>query len=241
MLTVMFGVKKYQHYMVGRHTIIKTNHASLKWLTATKDTEGQLTRWIQYLDMFNHTIVHHAGRQHSNTDGLSRLPLGGHCDRVTTQSEDSPETERWRVAQANDGLLARVRRWRGGEEMGDLRRDCPGVCAYAAQLERLEERQGLLTRRWIPPTGPELYQTCVPNCLKEEAMRACHGAGLQGHFGVRRTVAKCQTMFYWPDYWRDLTAFIAECIACARRKSPPIKARAPMGHVPASQLWIIGL
>ena len=52
----------------------RTDHKSLVWLHRFKDTEGMMARWLHTLQQFQFSIVHRAGRDHSNTDGLSRVP-----------------------------------------------------------------------------------------------------------------------------------------------------------------------
>ena len=54
--------------------VIRTDHKSLVWLHRFKDTEGMMDRWLHTLQQFQFTIVHRAGRDHSNADGLSRVP-----------------------------------------------------------------------------------------------------------------------------------------------------------------------
>ena len=53
-----------------------------------------MARWLHTLQQFQYTIVHRAGRDHSNVDGLSRVPTSpcGQCTRVDTavEVEDQP-------------------------------------------------------------------------------------------------------------------------------------------------------
>ena len=53
--------------------IVRTDHNSLFWLLGLKNTEGQLSRWIQELSQFDMVIVHHHGSQHMNVDALSPI------------------------------------------------------------------------------------------------------------------------------------------------------------------------
>ena len=60
---------QFRSYLRGARFIIRTDHKSLVWLHRFKDTE-------------RFTIVHRAGRDHSNADGLSRVPTSP-CGRCT--------------------------------------------------------------------------------------------------------------------------------------------------------------
>ena len=50
------------------------DHKSLVWLHRFKDTEGIMARWLHTLQQFQFSIIHRAGREHGNADGLSRAP-----------------------------------------------------------------------------------------------------------------------------------------------------------------------
>ena len=56
-----------------------------------KDTEGMMAQWLHTLQQFQFTIVHRAGRDHSNADGLSRVPTSpcGQCTRVDCSRVDT--------------------------------------------------------------------------------------------------------------------------------------------------------
>ena len=47
--------------------------------------------WLHTLQQFQFSIVHRAGRDHSNTDGLSRFPASpcGQCTRVDCPQVDT--------------------------------------------------------------------------------------------------------------------------------------------------------
>ena len=55
-----------------------------KYVHRFKDTEGMMARWLHTLHQFQFTIVHRAGCDHGNADGLSRAPTDPcrQCTRV---------------------------------------------------------------------------------------------------------------------------------------------------------------
>ena len=71
-------------YLCGAKFTLRTDHKSLVWLHRFKDTEGMMARWLHTLHQFQFTIVHRAGRDHGNADGLSRAPTDPcrQCTRV---------------------------------------------------------------------------------------------------------------------------------------------------------------
>ena len=66
--------RHFKHYLLGRPFTLRTDHNSLIWLLWFKNIEGQLSRWIEGLAVYNMEIVHRPGQDHVNADGLSRIP-----------------------------------------------------------------------------------------------------------------------------------------------------------------------
>ena len=104
LLAIIFGLKKFRHYLLGRRVLIRTDHAALKWVMHFKDPEGQVARWIQIMDTFDYEVQHRPGKLHGNADGLSRVPCRQcghgegedslHCRVMTTrQSQESMKGE----------------------------------------------------------------------------------------------------------------------------------------------------
>ena len=75
---------QFRSYLRGARFTIWMDHRSLVWLHRFKDTEGMMAGWLHTLQQFQLPIVHRAGRDHSNADGLSRVPASpcGQCTRV---------------------------------------------------------------------------------------------------------------------------------------------------------------
>jgi len=69
---MVFGLKHYRQYLLGRKFIIRTDHAALSYLMTAKDLIGQQARGVDLMSEFNFTIQHRAGVSHTNADALSR-------------------------------------------------------------------------------------------------------------------------------------------------------------------------
>ena len=74
LLAVVTFTNHFRPYLLGQNFALRTDHSSLTWLHNFKEPEGQLARWIEKLQEYNFTILHHQGRQHQNADALSRRP-----------------------------------------------------------------------------------------------------------------------------------------------------------------------
>ena len=71
---VVYFVRYFKHYLMGRHFDIHTDHASLTWIKNFKDADGMLSRWLTVLDTYDFTILHKKGSQMQHVDALSRIP-----------------------------------------------------------------------------------------------------------------------------------------------------------------------
>ena len=79
-LAIVFGVKRFHQYLVGRHFCILSDHKPLQHLF--RETSGiqvlasaRIQRWALILGAYDYTILYKPGSQHNNADLLSRLPL----------------------------------------------------------------------------------------------------------------------------------------------------------------------
>ena len=84
LLGVVYGLKQYRQFLLGRPFVIRTDHSSLQWLRRTPEPMAQQARWLNFIEQFNYTIEHRSGNKHSNADALSRIPHPcrqcTHCD-----------------------------------------------------------------------------------------------------------------------------------------------------------------
>ena len=78
LLAVVYGLKQFRQYLLGRPIIIRVDHAALSWLKRTAEPQPQLARWLTLIECFDYTIVHRAGKKHANADALSRRPAPSH-------------------------------------------------------------------------------------------------------------------------------------------------------------------
>ena len=84
-LAVVTFLLHFRQYLIGSLFTIRTDHSALTWLQNFKQPEGQLARWLEKLQEFQFTIVHHPGRAHANAGTLSWQPVW-HC------SKECPDT-----------------------------------------------------------------------------------------------------------------------------------------------------
>lgn len=73
LMSIIFTVTKWQHYLLGRHFVIQTDHRSLQhMLTQKVHSSGQL-KWLTKLLAFYYEIRHKKGKDNVAADALSRM------------------------------------------------------------------------------------------------------------------------------------------------------------------------
>ena len=86
LLAVVYFLKQFKQYLLGRRFTIRTDHAALTWLRKTPEPIGQNARWLEQMEEYDFQIIHRPGAQHGNADALSRRPCelkGCVCSQVT--------------------------------------------------------------------------------------------------------------------------------------------------------------
>lgn len=90
MLAVVYFMKYFKHYLLGKEFILRTDHGSLISLDRFKEPDRQICRWLQQIGPFNFRIVHRPGKRHSNAGGLSRILVNSN-ETVCRQCKRKPD------------------------------------------------------------------------------------------------------------------------------------------------------
>ena len=72
MAALVFRLKQYRQYLLGRHFLVRTDHAALMYLRSAKELIGQQARWLDFTEEFQFNLQHRVGTAHGNADALSR-------------------------------------------------------------------------------------------------------------------------------------------------------------------------
>ena len=79
-LAIIFGVKIFRHYLLGRKFIIYSDHKPLQHLFGRSRAippmaSARIQRWALTLSAYDYEINYKPGKDQASTDLLSRLPL----------------------------------------------------------------------------------------------------------------------------------------------------------------------
>nr|GFA65297.1 reverse transcriptase domain-containing protein [Tanacetum cinerariifolium] len=73
MLAVVYAFEKFRSYLIMNKSIVYTDHSTLKYLFAKKDSKARLLRWVLLLEEFTFKVIDTKGAENLATDHLSRL------------------------------------------------------------------------------------------------------------------------------------------------------------------------
>ena len=221
-LAIIFGVKRFHQYLVGRHFTILSDHKPLQHLFSEDSgiptlASARLQRWALTLGAYDYTIRYKPGSYHSNADMLRRLPLPS-CPPDTPPPADNllaicmleslpvtaKDVKHW---TSRDPVLSRVRLmlFSGWKDTTD-----DNLRPYQKRQHELSLQDGCVllgSRVVIPPPG------------REKILEELH----EGHPGISRMKSLARSFVWWPGLDKALEQKVRQCDPCQRtRNLPPV-------------------
>ena len=247
MLALMYFVKYFIHYLIGKQFTVRTDHGSLHWLMNFKNPEGQVARWLEFLSSFDMKIEHRPGRSHRNADGVSRIPCR-QCGQNDIVDEDEkeirlclnqigPETGEnvdlnLKEAQSENRDTRLIKEWveKGEKPKSEIiAKESWFLKSMLNQWQLLDIQDGLLVRCWkVLSADKVIWQAVVPLCLRRKVLKYSHDIKASGNLGIKKTLSKIRQGYYWPGLQNDVRSYIGGCEKCAKRKNPILTRVAPM-------------
>ncbi|KAL5020808.1 hypothetical protein ScPMuIL_002107, partial [Solemya velum] len=236
LLAVIKAIKHFRHYLYGREFVLRTDHASLRWLMGFKEPQGQIARWLEFLSSYQFTIEHRVGSKHLNADALSRIPV---CSTITFDQFGWSKTDILKFQSEDPVLQIMIELLKKHDDrphFNEISSDNKDVKSYWIQWEQLELSDDVLYRKWFNPATNETRKLLiVPPEMRNEILTLAHDSTTGGHFGIKKTRDKIRQIFYWLGMRKDVTDWIKTCTICQTRKSPVPKFRAPLVNIQSSE------
>ena len=213
LLGVMFALKQWRHYLLGRKFELRTDHASLEHLQTMdiRGRKGRLARWAEELADYDFTLRHIKGTDNAAADALSRQP-----------------------AQVNNVMMeSRATVAIPGADIGDVSKDAyfgpviailQGCRPTSAMWEQRATRFRLIENKELylvdlTDTGREHLRRCVAGQANQERLiQAYHDAPTGGHQSAERTSEALSDAFFWPRMAKAVKRFVTQCDSCQRIK-----------------------
>ena len=220
-LAISFGLSKFHKYLFGRSFVIITDHKPLLGLLGENKrvpemTSPRLQRFALRLSAYNYRLMHKPGKQISNADGLSRLPVGDEIEASEMPGEAIMSME---VVNGTPVSCDKIKSWTDKDPV----------------LSKV--REFVLTGRW-PYTVPEEIKpyayrkielsieegilmwgarVIIPLRGRADVLNELH----VGHPGVSRMKALARSYIWWPKCDADIEATVQKCSTCQQQRQMP--------------------
>jgi len=207
LLAVVQYLRKFRHYLLGRHFILRTDHRSLKWLMNWKDpSSSQYFSWIEEIMQYDFEIQHRPGKYHINADALSRLPDCEQCAIKHENPKAKREAKQTRIILAQNDLDD-VKRYKKGE----IDISCLNSNAYQPHLQFITIKNNKLIYN---KAGIDCL--VVDNVQGHEISEKMHSS--LAHIGFSKLFNTLRNHYFWPNMKDDVSSVINSCKFCLQRK-----------------------
>jgi hypothetical protein len=104
LLAVIFGLKQFRQFLLGRKFVLRVDRAALTQLRSTTEVVGQAARWLDFIGEYDFDIQHRSGAAHGNCNALSRRPEQDesefHCCPLQSIAETESQLTPDRIPEA---------------------------------------------------------------------------------------------------------------------------------------------
>ncbi|XP_070057101.1 uncharacterized protein [Nicotiana tomentosiformis] len=184
-LAVVFAFDKFRSYLIGSKVIVYTDHVTIRYLIAKKESNPRLIRWVLLLQEFNLEIHDRKGTNNQVADHLSRLEGAEKRMKVEDITETFPDEQLLAVIMEETPWYADIANYLASS-----------IVPY--ELSSIQKKIFFRDCRAYYWDEPILFKICVDNmirrCIPEKdqpsVLQACHALPYGGHFGEIRTAAK---------------------------------------------------
>ena len=236
-LAIVYALKQFRHYLLGRHFRLFTDHAPLQWLSAQK-MEGMLCRWALAMQEYSFQIVYRKGSLNANADALSRIETQVMSCSATGSLPEYSSTE-LQMAQQADPAVSKVLQacdQASTPPQGQEWRKYP-LRRYVQLWSQLQVVDGVLCRQYVhSPISETVTVPILPVSMQPQALIRNHDIPTAGHQGAERTLHRLRKEAYWISMAKVVERHCRECTKCQQSKLS-MPQRAPLTNVPVGRPW----
>lgn len=260
LLAIVYYMKAFKQYLLGKPFIVRTDHAALTWLQKTPIPIGQQARWLNILGEFDYKVIHRAGKSHQNADALSRRPCrqcGIHPDEIS-----EPELRLCRISLADKDVLPDcpwnkieiaketildedlqiVHQWLQGNAKPSDWKDVSNLNKVVRMFWRIFNDlvlvEGIIFRKHFGNEKSCAQLLMIPPKNKRPEIISLAHTGMEGgHMGKKKTLQKLKRLVYWPDMNLDVKTHIQRCVPCARYKRGVAPRQGLMQNCIPGEVW----
>lgn len=202
-LAVVFALEKFRPYVEGYHFNIYTDHSSLTWLFNQENPPGRVARWVMKLSQYDFKIFHKKGSSNVVPDALSRMNCQVDLIDFSVQGSDD-----WYIKMLSKVALSpkRFKDW-----------------------QIVDGKLFYKFREKTVVSNNDPWRLVIPESQRINAIIDSHDIPSAGHMGIKRTIQKCLSRYYWPGLGLDVQKYVISCETCNTAKQSCSKRAGLMG------------
>ena len=89
-----------------------------------------------------------------------------------------------------------------------------------------------LTYRQFTKGNKVTLQLVIPEGFREKVLRLAHETLMSGHLGIKKTLDRVVSEFFWPGVCGDVARFCKSCDICQRTIQKALVTKVPLGKMP---------
>ncbi|XP_046565949.1 uncharacterized protein K02A2.6-like [Haliotis rubra] len=221
-LAIVFGVRKFSQYLIGKKFTLITDHQPLVKILGPKTAipplaAARFQRWAMMLSAYDYNIVYRNSKNNANADGLSRLPIP---EQVPRNVMDAAAVFNMSQLESLPVKSAQV----ASETKKD--NDLSLAMDYTLTGWTKPEVQSLqpfyIRRNELTVQGGCLMwgmRVIIPANLRPVVLNELH----IGHPGIVKMKALARSYVWWPNLNEQIEQTVkscAECMKCQNQPSP---------------------
>ena len=217
---VMFGIKKFNQYVLGRKFTIVTDNKAIQrifdpYTAVSAIAAARLTRWSLMLSQYDYSIEFKSTKSHGNADMLSRLPLQKESKSTeenvhSIQIAVMPVTDKEiKFETQHDEILKNVIQY--------LKNDSWPAKVKEEYKPYYDKRHELSLEDDIILWG---LRVVIPKSLRCKILEELHVQ----HPGIVRMKALSRIHVWYPKIDKDIESLVKQCEDCSRVANEPPKS-----------------
>lgn len=219
-LGVMYGLEKFEYYLLGRHVIVETDHSPLEQIFKKNicTAPARLQRFLLRCLKYDVEVKYKPGKSIPVADALSRI-----CVPKITSNEPQDFTSEYdihfisevpkpismetiKTETEKDQILVKLKEvvYNGWPE---YRKQCPqDLWEYWTFRCEIVLEDGLILK------GNRLI---IPKSLRQQVLEAIHS----GHQGETKCILLARESIFWPGITNDIKNIVKNCDHCIKHQS----------------------
>jgi hypothetical protein len=236
MLGVVYGIKKFHHYLYGRRFTVECDHKPLHHIRKKNLSLAppRLRGMMRSIADYDYALQYKPGREMVLPDALSRLSQADRSEVKGTKV---------RIHELIDVSQSRLERLQRETESDETLRKIKTFVrtGWPTSVKSLEPE---LRKYWgihndisivdgLVMAGSRII---IPMLSRPQVLQEIH----KGHQGISKCTMRAKSAVYWPGMYKEIQNIVGNCGACREFENAQVKCPMVATEVPSQPWYTIG-